>query len=537
MSYFLHSLPVAENMPGTFGLDSPSPQHDVPIAGSKSNMYLPPSTPSASATSSLYLFDTQSTTSTDLLNAGGTMVGRKRMRDTLPFEYGYERGNQLDEGDSNLVTPGSPMPFVNTKYRLAGGLDTPQAERQNREMGMGRESDFGDTKYRRELSDVKETFEAEGEGQLYRDENGRPRIRGQPKEDEKRGWIKPMVNVVGGVVGKMWEFCKMGVAFKGFQAGGGNGYVFGSTTPIEPTFMDEPKNNMWEDEKSPGTPVPGGFPMGGMVENYMDRNYVPPQEETTPPRPAKRRQTSFTAQSTPDDMSRNWVVVPPPQVVQQPQPEYQHTSHPEYQHSQHSPQPEYQHTPQLEYQLNQQYPKLPPVPADAFAIPQSQAPKSRFSQQRSGIARYNIPTTSNSTRRYLVQPQITSSNMGATRRPNYQSNPRILNPSPTLSNYERGTNYSTPTRPGTSQIPRTASPAGSRIPRWTPNSPKTGPNSNESPAAREAKAWKAKQLKEEREQDEMMRKFDRQMKELIRQGNMALGTKVEDMEVDDEDVY
>ncbi|TGO22907.1 hypothetical protein BPAE_0151g00350 [Botrytis paeoniae] len=517
MSYFLHSLPISENMPGTFGLDSPSPQHDVPIAGSKSDVYLPPSTPSASATSSLYLFDTQSTTSTDLLNAGGTMVGRKRMRDSLPYEYGYERGNQFDEGDSNLVTPGSPMPFVNTKYRLAGGLDTPQAERQNREMGMGRESDFGDTKYRRELSDVKETFEAEGEGQLYRDENGRPRIRGQPKEDEKRGWIKPMVNVVGGVVGKMWEFCKMGVAFKGFQAGGGNGYVFGSTTPIEPTFMDEPKNNMWEDEKSPGTPVPGGFPMGGMVENYMDRNYVPPQEETTPPRPAKRRQTSFTAQSTPDDMSRNWVVVPPPQVIQQPQPEYQAL--------------------EPEYQLNQQYPKLPPVPADAFAIPQSQAPKSRLSQQRSGIARYNIPTTSNSTRRHLVQPQITSSNMGATRRPNYQSNPRILNPSPTLSNHERSTNYSTPTRPSSSQIPRTASPAGSRIPRWTPNSPKTGPNSNESPAAREAKAWKAKQLKEEREQDEMMRKFDRQMKELIRQGNMALGTKVEDMEVDDEDVY
>ncbi|KAF7914576.1 uncharacterized protein EAF01_000982 [Botrytis porri] len=512
-------------MPGTFGLDSPSPQHDVPIAGSKSNIYLPPSTPSASATSSLYLFDTQSTTSTDLLNAGGTMVGRKRMRDSFPHEYGYERGNQFEEGDSNLATPGSPMPFVNTKYRLAGGLDTPQAERQNREMGMGRESDFGDTKYRRELSDVKETFEAEGEGQLYRDENGRPRIRGQPKEDEKRGWIKPMVNVVGGVVGKMWEFCKMGVAFKGFQAGGGNGYVFGSTTPIEPTFTDEPKNDMWEDEKSPGTPVPAGFPMSGMVENYMDRNHVSPQQETTPPRPAKRRQTSFTAQSTPDDMSRNWVVVPPPQVVQQPQPEYQHI-----------PQPESQAL-QPEYHLNQQYPKLPPVPADAFAIPQSQVPKSRVSQQRSGIARYNSPATSNSTRRHLVQPQITSSNMGATRRPTYQSHPRVLNPSPTLSNYERGTNYSTPTRPISSQIPRTASPAGSRIPRWTPNSPKTGPNSNESPAAREAKAWKAKQLREEREQDEMMRKFDRQMKELIRQGNMALGTKVEDMEVDDEDVY
>lgn len=510
-------------MPGTFGLESPpgfgadsTPQHDIPhLAGAKSNIYLPPSTPTASATSSLYLFDTQSTTSTDMLGGGGTMVGRKRMRDSLPYEYGYERGNQFDDVDSNLIAPGSPMPFVNTKYRLAGGLDTPQAEKSNREMGMGRESDFGDIKYRRELSDVKETFEMEGEGNLYRDENGRPRVRGQPKEDKNRGWSKPLVNVVGGVVGvvgKMWEFCKMGVTFKGFQAGGGNQYAFGSTTPIQqPVFMDESRDNMCEDEKSPGTPVPGGFPMGGIVENYMDRHYTASQEETTPPRPAKRRQTSFTAQSGPDDMSRNWVVVPPPQQPPQPQP-------------------------QPDYQLNQQYPKLPPVPADAFAIPQSQAPRSRLSQQRSGIARYNIPASSTSTRRHIASPQIASSNMGATRRPSYHSNPRLA-ASPVLSTGYSGTNYSTPTRPSPSQIPRTSSPGGSRIPRWTPNSPKTGPKTvlNESPAQREAKAWKARQLKEEREQDEMMRKFDRQMKEMIRQGTMALNTRVEDMDIDIDD--
>ncbi|KAJ8061998.1 hypothetical protein OCU04_009780 [Sclerotinia nivalis] len=509
MSYFLNSLPISENMSNTLGLESPTlatdstSRHDVQhIAGAKSNIYLPPSTPSASATSSLYLLDTRSTTSTDMLGGGGTMVGRKRMRDNLPYEYGYERGNQFDDGDSNLIPPGSPMPFVNTKYRLAGGLDTPQADLQNREMGMGRESDFGDIKYRRELSDVKETFEMEGEGQLYRDENGRPRIRGQPKEDEKRGWIKPMVNVVGGVVGKMWEFCKMGVAFKGFQAGGGNGYVFGSSTPIQPSMMDEAKDNMWEDEKSPSTPVPGGFPIGGMVENYMDQHYVEPQEETTPPRPAKRRQTSFTTQTGPDDMSRNWVVVPPSEP------------------------------PQPEFSSIQQYSKLPPVPADAFAIPQSQATRPRLSQQRSGIARYSMPASTNSGRRHLVSSQITSSNISATRRSNYQNNPRILNPSPTLSNFG-STNYSTPTRPSPSHIPRTASPASSRIPRWTPNSPKTGPMMmNESPAAREAKAWKAKQLKEEREQDEMMRKFDRQMKDLIRQGTMALNTTVADMDID-----
>ncbi|KAB8292502.1 hypothetical protein EYC80_008213 [Monilinia laxa] len=505
MSFFFNSPPISENTSGNLGTDSSS-QNDVQqhMSGAKSNIYLPPSTPSASATSSLYLFDTRSTTSTDMLNGGGAMVGRKRMRDSLPYEYSYERGNQFDEGDSNLLTPGSPMPFVNTKYRLAGGLDTPQADIQNRELGG--ESDYGDIKYRRELSDVKESFEVDGEGQLYRDENGRARIRGNPKGNDSGGWIKPALNVVGGVVGKVWEFCKMGVAFKGFQAGGGNGYVFGTTTPIAPVAMDESKENMWEDEKSPGTPVPGGASMGGMVENYMDQHYIEPQD-TTPPRPAKRRQTSFTTQSGPDDMSRNWVVVPQPP----------------------SSQPD--------YPLVQQYPTMPPVPADAFAIPQSQASRPRLSQQRSGIARYSMPSTTTSSRRQLVSPQIASSNMGAARRPSYPPT-RTLNPSPNLSNYGT-TNYATPSRTNSSHIPRTSSPGGSRIPRWTPNSPKTGPTSmtNESPAAREAKEWKAKQLREEREQDEMMRKFDRQLKDLIRQGTQALGTTVADMEIDDDDVF
>lgn len=500
-------------MPGTYALDA-SPQNDVPhIAGAKSNIYLPPSTPTASATSSLYLFDGQSTASVDMIGGVTTIVGRKRMRDSsLPYGFSHNRENQFEEADPSM-TPGSPRPFVSEKYRMAGGLDTPQADIQNRD--LGRESDFGDVKYRRELSDVKEDVLEDASNQLYRDENGRARIRGNPKPIQNNGWIAPVFNVFGGVVGKVWEFCKMGVAFKGFQAGGGNGYEFGSSTPIEPIFTDDPKDNMWDGEgerereggkeKSPGTPVPGGYPMGGMVENYMDQHYNPlPDEEATPP--AKRRQTSFITTPGADDMSRNWVVVPP-----QPQ-------------------------------QTQQYPMMPPVPREAFTNSGSPAPRSRFSTQRSGIARYNNPS-SLSGRRQLVSPSIASSNMSASRKSAYQSNnnPRILNPSPNLSN----TQCSTPPRSSTpSGLPRTASPASSRIPRWTPNgnSPKTGSGSssgammNESPAAREAREWKAKQLKEEREQDEMIRKFNRQLNDLIKQGNQALGTTVADMEVDEEEL-
>jgi hypothetical protein len=57
----------------------------------------------------------------------------------------------------------------------------------------------------------------------------------------------------------------------------------------------------------------------------------------------------------------------------------------------------------------------------------------------------------------------------------------------------------------------------------------------ESPAAKEAARWAALKKKEEREQDESLRRLDRQLKDLIREGKEALGTKVE-VEVEDDGV-
>ncbi len=49
----------------------------------------------------------------------------------------------------------------------------------------------------------------------------------------------------------------------------------------------------------------------------------------------------------------------------------------------------------------------------------------------------------------------------------------------------------------------------------------------DSPAAKEAARWAALKRKEEREQDESLRRLDRQLKDLIREGKEALGTKIE----------
>jgi hypothetical protein len=55
----------------------------------------------------------------------------------------------------------------------------------------------------------------------------------------------------------------------------------------------------------------------------------------------------------------------------------------------------------------------------------------------------------------------------------------------------------------------------------------------DSPAAKEAARWAALKRKEEREQDESIRRLDRQLKDLIREGKEALGTKIE-VEIEDD---
>lgn len=48
-----------------------------------------------------------------------------------------------------------------------------------------------------------------------------------------------------------------------------------------------------------------------------------------------------------------------------------------------------------------------------------------------------------------------------------------------------------------------------------------------SPAARDAQKWAAKKKREDLEADESMRRFEMQLKAMIREGKEALGTKIE----------
>lgn len=297
-----NSIPAA--MPGAFSFETTlPPKLDVNV-GAKSHIFQPPKTPSAS--SSLY-----KSGSVRLDRDDGSTTSRKRSRqDSTPS--GQTRPHSITshawsdmayDSPSTLDTPGaqSPAPFVNTQYTLADGLDTPTA-------AMASAMDRGDYRDSPELHlragrgfrgfDVPETdaYFPHATSALSREGNGRPRLPTSPGIRDGLG------RAVYRVAGKVWEFCRTS-AFRGFYAGGGQGYEM--KTPVE-TFDGE--QGIWQEVEADDvfrrnsredTPVPGRFPEEDFISDYMSRDH------TTPPRAAKRIQREKGT----GEMGASWVMV------------------------------------------------------------------------------------------------------------------------------------------------------------------------------------------------------------------------------------
>jgi hypothetical protein len=238
-----------------------------------------------------------------------TNIGKKRSR----ADYFKE---QTPDGDIPAEDPGSPMPFVNTRYALAGGMDTPSLKAAERYEAS--ESVYSDIGYRRELSSDKPKglFGEESSYQSFPfefdpDSNDRAKKSVGEQNTEGEAWTKTALGVVGEVVGKVWEFCKES-AFRGFHAGGGDKYTVKNTSATHFSIDVSERDSFWESEKvsttwgfeKESTPLPGRFPEEEFIPDYMDRA----TPEGTPPRAAKRRQVG---RSNEDEITKNWVVVPP----------------------------------------------------------------------------------------------------------------------------------------------------------------------------------------------------------------------------------
>ena len=385
---------------------------------------------------------------------------------------GRKRSRADYDSRPNDECPGSPIPLANTRYVLAGGLDTPGVAASKAE-DIADSEYFSDVGYRRELSDDTKLQGLLGEETRYQsfaqlDFDGENRTRSRPNSRQFTGqgeqWSRNAFQVVGGivegVVGKVWEFCKAS-AFKGFHAGGGKGYTIDATRDnIHPSIEED---RFWEAEKSStmygavdrqSTPLPGRFPEEDFIHDYMDRA----TPEAMSPRAGKRRQVA----SNGDELAKNWVVVPPNTTV---------------------------HTP---------------------SKPQSNGP-----------SRYSMPTASSASRKSVAgRPASRASGTVGSRprKPMLQS--RVSHAGSPALQSKAGASFASHRSPG-GKILGASPMAGLKT---------TNP---ESPAAKEAQRWAALKRREEREADESIRRLDAQLKAMIKEGKEALGTKVE-VEVEDD---
>ncbi|MCJ1389984.1 hypothetical protein MMC18_002842 [Xylographa bjoerkii] len=281
--------------------DIAQPPHLNVNIGSKAHLFRPPNTPSTSKS-----FRYSSAESKEQISDG---VARKRPRnDSLQSDQSTPYTSSTAGAWSNIPSgpPSaiyasgiiSPPPFVSTRYKLAGGLDTPSAGFAS---GFDLSASTPDLAFRRggrgdTVRHTPEDYFGDTTSALARERNGHSRT--QHEQPPMDGWGKAVVSAVSGVAGKVWEFCKAG-AFRGFYAGGSHGQ-----SPQPPSTsshaIPNPQSSIWQD-LSPSTShifdaaspphttsFPGGFPDTDFLPEYMSH-------------PSKRPKPS---------PSSSWVLVP-----------------------------------------------------------------------------------------------------------------------------------------------------------------------------------------------------------------------------------
>ncbi|KAL8855054.1 MAG: hypothetical protein Q9221_000251 [Calogaya cf. arnoldii] len=271
------------------------PKLDINV-GAKSHFFQPPA---LSAVETLQ----QSTTSIGSENvASSTKRKRSRHQYSLSDHAIPSATSNRDWMSQSSYNIASPAPFVNTQYRLAGGLDTPTAALSKSNI-LGKDAlapnlapRYGSRSIHQGISD--ENYFTSIPSALSREANGRPRLHTNHMTND--GWGRTMYGVIG-AAGKVWKFCKSN-AFRGFYAGKGRGYAM--TPSMHPTNEE---SQLWHDmdekdfaplKREELVSIPGRFPED-FIEDYMA------QDHTTPPRAAKKIQRSKGE----GDMRENWVMV------------------------------------------------------------------------------------------------------------------------------------------------------------------------------------------------------------------------------------
>jgi len=391
------------------------------------------------------------------------------------------------------------------RYVLAGLIGTPEHAVQ-KELGNVEDSIHSDVDYRRALGSKRPRDDG--------DRTSRPSA-ANSKTQASSGWSSFAINTIGGVVGKVWEFCKTG-AFRGFYAGGGAGYEM-SRSAIQP----QTNNQGWGGDQ--GMSVLSDRDTGAVYGDLPPSDYSPfhyerETPESTPPPAAKRRQISYGTPT--DELGKNWVMVSDPvDMSRQPS-----------QASRASSRRPVQRTtmPSLARRISK--------PVSRLSTPSfNRHPPSRPSIAGTGLISDREPASFASARSPMASPAVkayTPSRIPVPSRPQspstltlsqgaQQQASRVPSPSP----YTKRGHRRTQSAISSSSISPVKISKRDSLLDIQDNSPRLDAK---------ARNLAAKRMKEEMETDLRINDFNARLKDMIRQGKEALGTTYE-VELDDDD--
>ncbi|RMZ85088.1 hypothetical protein DV738_g104, partial [Chaetothyriales sp. CBS 135597] len=205
--------------------------------------------------------------------------------------------------------PPSPVPLVNTDYRIAGGLDTPRAEGADRdEPNWELENDLRVNRFTHPPSPPPDSVFPRTP--QHPGDTGDGDGSGRPAQASTSGWGHTLWSLTGSVAGKLINLCWT-TAFSGFHAGGGRGYHMQLDTPTVtaaepswPDLADDVFDSNFSRRGRGSTPIPGEFPEDDSVQDHSSR--------------LRQRQAADTPlQMVTNDpgassLRRNWVMIASP---------------------------------------------------------------------------------------------------------------------------------------------------------------------------------------------------------------------------------
>lgn len=255
------------------------PRRTQPRPRITSDVFRPPDTPQSASIS--YLSQSN--------GIDTPPVSRKRPRADGPdanFETPYAASefspwaNSREPRSTQSSSCLDPPPLANERYRLAGGLDTPAKTTLRLEDDLGRESNHD---YRSRWQNGVFNDKPTGIHAFAGERDGPGQIR-EMAEDEQPTWSRFVLEVVGNVAGKVWEFCRTS-AFGGFTAGGGDVFPFSNDTETR----NEMAGSRHDQDESPAHLYDGPQSRSQSRQEQFHDCISP---ENTDIRPAKRLQTS-----------------------------------------------------------------------------------------------------------------------------------------------------------------------------------------------------------------------------------------------------